>query len=109
MNKDVLRRMVQTVLTLLTKGFILFITAWTLKWIWAWVFISLGAVMLIINVMVLPREVIEERGKRKENVKNAGILLIIRTLLEDRTLIAELDGYVEYTQKVKYRLIPFIR
>ena len=29
---------------------------------------------------------------------------IFRIILEEKTLIAELDGYLEYTQKVKYRL-----
>jgi len=32
--------------------------------------------------------------------------LLIRTYLEDKTLQKELDGYEEYTKKVKYRLIP---
>jgi protein-S-isoprenylcysteine O-methyltransferase Ste14 len=36
------------------------------------------------------------------------ILLLIRTSLEDKTLINELDGYVEYTQKTRYKLIPFV-
>jgi protein-S-isoprenylcysteine O-methyltransferase Ste14 len=36
------------------------------------------------------------------------ILVIIRTYLEDKTLINELDGYDEYCTKVKYRLIPYI-
>ncbi|MGV8026001.1 MAG: methyltransferase family protein [Anaerolineaceae bacterium] len=36
------------------------------------------------------------------------MLLIVRTALEDRTLQAELDGYAEYTQQVRYRLIPGI-
>jgi protein-S-isoprenylcysteine O-methyltransferase Ste14 len=36
------------------------------------------------------------------------VLFIIRTSLEDRTLQAELPGYVEYSQKVRYRLIPGI-
>ncbi len=34
------------------------------------------------------------------------LLLILRTALDDRTLGAELEGYAEYTQKVRYRLIP---
>jgi protein-S-isoprenylcysteine O-methyltransferase Ste14 len=38
----------------------------------------------------------------------ATILLIIRTSLEDKTLKNELDGYLEYSNKVKYKLIPFI-
>lgn len=35
-------------------------------------------------------------------------LLGIRTRLEDRTLLKELDGYTEYARKVKYRLFPGI-
>jgi protein-S-isoprenylcysteine O-methyltransferase Ste14 len=34
------------------------------------------------------------------------LLLLIRTRLEDSTLIIELTGYREYTQKTTYRLIP---
>jgi protein-S-isoprenylcysteine O-methyltransferase Ste14 len=33
-------------------------------------------------------------------------LTIVRTALEDRTLIAELPGYAEYTQRTRYRLLP---
>lgn len=35
-------------------------------------------------------------------------LFVIRTALEDRTLRQELPGYVEYTGRVQYRLIPGI-
>jgi protein-S-isoprenylcysteine O-methyltransferase Ste14 len=34
------------------------------------------------------------------------ILTIIRTALEDRTLKEELPGYSEYTERVRYRLVP---
>jgi protein-S-isoprenylcysteine O-methyltransferase Ste14 len=222
MNKNIFRRMVQTILTLFLQGFILFITAWSLKWIWAWILISLSVILLIINAIVLSREVIEERGRKKDNVKkwdkilttinlfpllgvyiisgfdfrfhwtsdlNIGIhilgmvflflgsliftwsmvsnkffstmvriqderdhrvategpykyvrhpgyfgyilmtlatpislgslyalsmafivclIIVIRTVLEDKTLFAELIGYKEYSKKVKYKLIPFI-
>ena len=37
-----------------------------------------------------------------------GILLVIRTIYEDRTLQEELDGYAEYAKRVKYKLIPYI-
>jgi protein-S-isoprenylcysteine O-methyltransferase Ste14 len=33
-------------------------------------------------------------------------LFVLRTALEDRTLLSELPGYKEYAQKVKARLIP---
>jgi protein-S-isoprenylcysteine O-methyltransferase Ste14 len=36
----------------------------------------------------------------------AGVLMIIRTALEDRLLQEELAGYKEYTQEVRYRLLP---
>jgi protein-S-isoprenylcysteine O-methyltransferase Ste14 len=36
------------------------------------------------------------------------ILLILRTALEDRTLLAELSGYAEYARQVRYRLLPHI-
>jgi protein-S-isoprenylcysteine O-methyltransferase Ste14 len=36
------------------------------------------------------------------------ILIIIRTSLEDKALLNELDGYYEYARRVKYRLFPYI-
>jgi len=36
------------------------------------VFLSLGIIMLIINLSVIPLELMEERGKKKENVKKMG-------------------------------------
>lgn len=35
-------------------------------------------------------------------------LLVLRTVLEDRTLQSELNGYQDYTRQVRYRLIPGI-
>ena len=35
-------------------------------------------------------------------------LLIVRTYLEDRTLLAELPGYPEYVKQTRYRLLPGI-
>jgi protein-S-isoprenylcysteine O-methyltransferase Ste14 len=37
-----------------------------------------------------------------------GLLLVVRTLLEDGTLQNELPGYKEYAQRVRYRLVPGI-
>jgi protein-S-isoprenylcysteine O-methyltransferase Ste14 len=34
------------------------------------------------------------------------VLFVIRTALEDRMLQAELPGYKEYAQRVRYRLLP---
>jgi protein-S-isoprenylcysteine O-methyltransferase Ste14 len=35
-------------------------------------------------------------------------VLVVRTALEDRTLGRELDGYREYAQRVRWRLVPFV-
>jgi protein-S-isoprenylcysteine O-methyltransferase Ste14 len=35
-----------------------------------------------------------------------GPLLVVRTVLEDRTLQAELPGYEEYARRVRFRLVP---
>ena len=34
------------------------------------------------------------------------VLMIVRTALEDKTLQAELPGYVEFTHHTRYRLLP---
>lgn len=34
------------------------------------------------------------------------ILTVLRTALEDHTLLAELDGYSAYAERVRYRLVP---
>lgn len=36
------------------------------------------------------------------------ILLLIRTSLEDKTLKKELEGYIEYTNDVRYKILPGI-
>jgi protein-S-isoprenylcysteine O-methyltransferase Ste14 len=36
------------------------------------------------------------------------LLLVVRTGLEDRTLLEELEGYRDYRQRVRHRLIPYL-
>jgi len=36
----------------------------------------------------------------------SALLMVVRTALEDRTLQAELPGYVKFTQHTRYRLLP---
>jgi protein-S-isoprenylcysteine O-methyltransferase Ste14 len=38
----------------------------------------------------------------------AGVMMLIRTVFEDRMLMAELPGYLEYAKQVRYRLLPGI-
>lgn len=36
----------------------------------------------------------------------SSVLFIVRTALEDKTLMAELSGYKDYAQRTRYRLLP---
>jgi protein-S-isoprenylcysteine O-methyltransferase Ste14 len=36
------------------------------------------------------------------------LLLLVRTSLEDKALTKELNGYLEYTNRTRYKLIPYI-
>jgi protein-S-isoprenylcysteine O-methyltransferase Ste14 len=36
------------------------------------------------------------------------ILLITRTILEDKTLNDELTGYIEYSEKTRFKIIPYV-
>ena len=38
----------------------------------------------------------------------AALLMVARTILEDRTLKRELSGYQDYARKVRYRLMPYV-
>lgn len=69
MNKDIIRRLIQVFSVLIIQGAILFVAAGTLSWKWAWYVLLLGLFLLIINLIVLPAELIEERGRKKENAK----------------------------------------
>jgi protein-S-isoprenylcysteine O-methyltransferase Ste14 len=68
-SKAVLRRMLQVFVTYLVLAVILFSSAGSLKWMWAWAYLGLGFVILVINAVILPAELIAERGQPGENVK----------------------------------------
>jgi protein-S-isoprenylcysteine O-methyltransferase Ste14 len=36
----------------------------------------------------------------------SALLSVVRTALEDKTLLDELDGYQEYAERTRYRLLP---
>jgi len=61
--------MLQVFFTLLIQGIILLISAGSIKWTWAWIYLVMSVVILIINLFVIPSEVIEERGSKKKNIK----------------------------------------
>ena len=68
-SKAVLKRMLQVVITYLILAAILFISSGRINWIWAWVYLGLCLAISIINVSILPAELIAERGQPRDNVK----------------------------------------
>jgi protein-S-isoprenylcysteine O-methyltransferase Ste14 len=65
----VMRRMLQVALTYLVLAAILFLSSGNLAWVWAWAYLGVGLGMLIVNVLILPAELIAERGQPRDNVK----------------------------------------
>jgi protein-S-isoprenylcysteine O-methyltransferase Ste14 len=63
------RRVVQVVIQYLFLGVILFVSAGSVAWSWGWVYLGAGVVILAINLIVLPREVVAERGIERDEVK----------------------------------------
>ena len=65
----VMKRMLQVLLTYLVLAALLFLSAGDLAWVWAWAYLGVGLGILIINVLILPAELIAERGQPRDNVK----------------------------------------
>jgi len=91
-------------LVLFFEGVILFIAAGTLYWKWAWILLFTGFILLMINLIVLPAELIEERGKKKENVKKWDKMInginIIPTIL--MIVFSGLDFRFNWTGEIHY-------
>ena len=65
-----MRRGLQVVIQLLILMVALFISAGDLGWVWAWAYFGVGVGILIVNMLVLPPEVVAERGRTdKEDIK----------------------------------------
>jgi protein-S-isoprenylcysteine O-methyltransferase Ste14 len=63
------RRMIQVIVQTVLIAAILFVSAGTIRWTWVWVYLGVGLVILIANALVLPRELVAERGTAGENIK----------------------------------------
>ncbi|MBN2443163.1 MAG: isoprenylcysteine carboxylmethyltransferase family protein [Spirochaetales bacterium] len=69
MGNNTTKRIIQVIFILIVESIILFTAAWTINWPWAWIVLGVYILLLLINFFVVPAEVIEERGRKKENVK----------------------------------------
>jgi protein-S-isoprenylcysteine O-methyltransferase Ste14 len=67
--------MLQVVVTYLVLALLLFSLSGRLDWIWAWAYLGVGFGILVINAIILPADLIAERGQPGENVKRWDRLL----------------------------------
>lgn len=67
--KKVLKRFVQVILQVVLFAILLFVSSGQIAWLWAWIYLCTYVLIIIINAFILPADLIEERGKTKENVK----------------------------------------
>lgn len=103
---------------------ITFIGAGRIDYWQGWVFNGLNIIFILLSYFLLPPELIHERLKPGEGMKGWDkifyivsvpvffAILIISVLDGGRftweTLQRELEGYMEYTDEVRYRLLPGI-
>lgn len=80
-DNGVQRRIMQVLVTLLVQIVILFWFAGTIQWIWAWVVLGIGFLVLAVNFKLLPRELIAERGHPRDNVKKWDKIISLLTTI----------------------------
>ncbi len=68
-ERNVHRRFMQVIMQIVLFAVLLFVSAGGLLWPWAWIYLGTYVAGVIANAFILPKSVIEERGKSKENVK----------------------------------------
>ncbi len=69
LKHDILRRMGGVVTFIIITALILFISAGTIKWFYAWLYLTATVLAVIINAIYMPADLIAERGRKKENVE----------------------------------------
>jgi protein-S-isoprenylcysteine O-methyltransferase Ste14 len=68
-QKHFIRRLIQVTTSLLFTMILLFVSAGALHWLSAWILFFISIIMLVINYFIFLRELISERGMKKENVE----------------------------------------
>ena len=100
-RENIRRRLVQTIIGLVVIFAVLCLSAWTFTWKWGLIYFGLNILVMIINSIVLPREVIAERGSRKENVKQWDKILTWIGMLPSfgMIIVAGLDYRFDWTKE----------
>ena len=68
-KKNILKRLIQVTMSVILIAILLLVSAGKIDWIYAWVYIASSVLVIIINACIFPRELISERGRKKDNVE----------------------------------------
>ncbi|NTU89082.1 MAG: isoprenylcysteine carboxylmethyltransferase family protein [Actinobacteria bacterium] len=84
-RRNVIRRMKQFPAAWIFVGLLLFISAGTVKWPFAWYFLIVLVSVDLIGLLFIPLEVLAERGRKKEYVENwdkvLGTLIVLSMMV----------------------------
>jgi len=97
------KRLVQIGFLVLLQVVVLFASVGKWDWWNAWAYLGLYLAFLVSYLTILPITL----GSLWALIPTSILIvnLFVHTALEDRTLQNELEGYKEYTQRVRYRLL----
>jgi len=97
LERSGIRRIVQVLVSLLIIGALLFLSAGRLDWLWGWLFLAGWLILLLVSAIVMCRkgpDLINERGRRAENIKgwDKALMGFYSFLLFTVPVVAGLDG-----------------
>jgi len=68
-KKNIFKRSIQVLMSIFLISALLFISAGKINFTYAWIYIALSIMVIIINLFIFPDELIAERGRSKDNVE----------------------------------------
>jgi protein-S-isoprenylcysteine O-methyltransferase Ste14 len=71
LERSGIRRIVQVLVSILLIGALLFLSAGRLDWLWGWLFLAAFFLLILASAVVMGKspDLINERGRRAENIK----------------------------------------
>ena len=96
LERSGIRRSVQVLGSVLIIGGLLFLSAGRLDWLWAWLFLAGWLVLLLASAVVMARspDLINERGRRADNIKgwDKVLMAVYSLVLFTTPVVAGLDA-----------------
>ncbi len=68
-RQNIQKRLLQISASLIFIAIVLFVSAGSFRWLYGWLYIAASIMILAVNAIVFPAELISERGRKKENVE----------------------------------------